>query len=545
VNGDQDADELQVAIQRLSLWEMLTNPYRTMQGFIEFFLAWLFTRQWLAVLGLLPVILLLVTLGGLLLCGWLVDKNTLVTRYASWVEAELKEDREVTDSAAPAATDALMKVEGVSPFGELLLRRVLQLENSDSRSRYLVALQIGNRGRRGQARQLMRQLAPERNRGFAPAHAWLAIDRLLQGQVRDQAARTVLLNDLEVAATWQGTGTKLREVLAELLESEGRIGDAIKVLQAAAESDSGAWVKLVAVANRNGRKQPAEDAAQKAKALFNRRIVEQTATSLDFVQLASLLVLELNPDEAIRQLKIGLNQFPTERILNLTLSECYRVKFIMSYKETAQGIDCEIEYLDEALKADPTNLAVSEEVAKLMAKGGIASPALAAALDQQLAEDKSTTMTHLLLATRSLKENKLEAAIPYLEVALRKSPNAPVVLNNLALALARVSIDNVERSRELIARALRISGPNAELLDSQGEILMLAGDYVGAIASFESAIELDGKRIAPRKRLIVAYEKAGLKDLVPLQEEKVRKLEAELEASPSRAAPTDPTPPIP
>ncbi len=73
------------------------------------------------------------------------------------------------------------------------------------------------------------------------------------------------MNDLENAVTWNGTGTQLREILAGLLENEGRVGDAIKVLKESTVADSNAWVPLIAVSLRNGRKQPADEAKLHAK----------------------------------------------------------------------------------------------------------------------------------------------------------------------------------------------------------------------------------------------------------------------------------------
>ncbi len=517
-------------VQGSHLLDMFSNPFRTAQGCIEYCLAWLFTRTWRVVLGFLPVLLLLSTLAAMAIYGWSIDDRKLVSRYAQWSEAELNSAVSQSYAATSKAGEAgsLMKMEEVSPFGELLLRRILQLEKSDSRSRYLVALQIGNRGRCGQARQIMRQLAPSESDGFAPAHAWLAIDRLQQGSIIEVASRATLMHDLEIAATWSGTGSQLRVLLADLLEKEGRVGEAIKALQLATEVDSSSWIPLVAVSQRNGRKQPAQEASTKAKAIFTDRIKQHKATALDYINLARLWILESQHDEAIKQVGLGLRQFPEERGLRWVLSECYRVKFLSTYRETPTGIECNLAFLDEALKADPTNLAVGEEVAKLLVRGGNASQSLIKALETQLAEGRATTMTHLMLATRSLKADDFQAAIPHLEVALRNAPNAPIVLNNLALALVRVSSDNASRSRELIDRALRISGPDAEMFDSQGEIRMFAKDYVGAVESFESAIGLDGKRILTRKRLIEAYAKAGLKDMIPVQAAKVKQLEQAL-----------------
>jgi tetratricopeptide (TPR) repeat protein len=541
---DSEHEAEDVVAQQSQLSEILTNPFRTAQGIIEYSLAWFYTRHLSALLGFLPALLIVLPLTGLALYGWSMDRDTLVTRYAKWSDAELNAGDKKADETANPQAHALMQVEGVSKFGELLLNRLLQLEKSDTRSRFLVAQQIGNRGRRGQARQLMRQIAPERNNGFAPAHAWLAIDRILQGPLRDKASETVLLNDLEVAASWSGTGTRLREILANLLENTGRIGDAIKVLQATAEMDANVWVRVVEVALKNGRKQPAEDASKKAKAIFTQKMVEQTATEMDFINMARLWALEQNPDEAIKQTLVGLQLLPESRNLRLVLSECYRVKFLTTLKETQEGFQCNMEYLNEALKADPTNPNVSEEVAKLMARGGDVSPTLKLAMEQQLADGKATTMTHLMLATHWLKKSDFARAIPHLEVANRKSPNMPVVLNNLALALVRLSPDNVNSAKDLIDQAIKYNRPHAELFDSQGEIRMLAGDYVGAVESLETAIGLDDQRLNTRKRLIEAYEKAGLKDMIEIQMQKIREIEALQGASEgqnkSPAAPAQP-----
>ena len=517
-------DEADDAIaQQSQLLGMLTHPFRTAQGMIEYFLAWLYTREWSAIVVFLPALLIVLTLSGLTIYGWSVSKSTLVTRYAKWSDEELNKN---SDKATNPQPDELMKVEGVSKFGEILLNRLLQLENSDTRSRYLVAQQIGNRGRRGQSRQLMRQIAPERSSGFPPAHAWLAIDKILQGPIKDEASEIILLNDLQVAATWPGTGTRLREILASLLDNKNRPGDAIKVLQAAAETDPNVWIRVVEVALKNGRKQPAEDASKKAKAIFGQRISDHTATEIDYINLARLWALEQNPDEAIKQTLLGVQKFPEDRTLRLVLSECYRVKFLSTLKETESGFQCNMEFLDEAMKADPTNPNVSEEVAKLMARGGEVSPTLKLAMEKQLADGKATTMTHLMLATHWLKKNDFATAIPHLEVANRKSPNMPVVLNNLALAMLRLSPNNAQAAKEIIDRAVGISRPHPELFDSQGEIRMAIGDYVGAVASLETAIGLDEKRINTRKRLIEAYEKAGLKDMIEVQMNKIRELEA-------------------
>ena len=68
---------------------------------------------------------------------------------------------------------------------------------------------------------------------------------------------------------------------------------------------------------------------------------------------------------------------------------------------------------------------------------------------------------------------------------------------------------------------------------------MAAGDFVGAVESFESAIGLDGKRIGSRKRLIEAYQMAGMKDMISVQAQKIREIEAAEKRTPEPSLPAN------
>ncbi len=43
------------------LADLLSHPFRSLQGLLEFAMAWLFTREWKAVAGFSPVLLLVLT----------------------------------------------------------------------------------------------------------------------------------------------------------------------------------------------------------------------------------------------------------------------------------------------------------------------------------------------------------------------------------------------------------------------------------------------------------------------------------------------------
>lgn len=501
-------------------WDMLMHPYRSTQAVIEYLSAWCFTRQLNCLIWLLVPGVVMLALSGLILYGLYLRWGTLTENYTNMVDQELK----LSDTGG-AAESPLLSEQNISPFGELLLRRLVQLENSDTRARYFVALQFGRRGRIGQARQMMRNIAPKDGHGVPQAHAWLALDTITRGIVRDQPERLTLINDLKNAVTWSGTGPAMYGVLADLLEVEGRAAEAIDILGKAEKSDPALLVRLTALAIRNGYKPEAEKASNTAKQLLKQRLVSHTVSELDFIQTAQLWLLEDQPDNAVKVITDGQKRFPESRALARLLSESYRSKYVKTVRKTSAGMECDIDLLDTAHRADSSNPAVVEEVARLLSLGRDASPNLMAALDRQLVEGQATTLTHLLVANRLLSKDDLAAAIPHLEVALRQAPDSTIVLNNLALALARHSKDALPRAKTMIDRAVQIAGPNAELLDSQGEIRMMAGDYVGAVQSLESAVGLDGERISIRKRLLEAYNQAGMKDMAVVQQQVIDKLQ--------------------
>jgi tetratricopeptide (TPR) repeat protein len=510
--------------------DMLLHPFRTMQGIFEYISAWFFTRKITALLPAIPVLIVIPSIFGLAFYGWLQDRETTSQRYAQLVDEEFKRSDKLAAKDAKSEQDPIFRHDEdlapkqISPYAEMLMRRLIQNDSTDQRWRYLIATQFGQRKRLGQARQMMRKMAPLGTRGFSPAHAWLAVDTISRNGVRDRADLLELINDLEVAQSWSGTGPALHSLLAELLEKEGRVAEAIKVLESYSANEPNLLIQLVGIAQRQGRGQLADETAAQATKLLLSRMAEPRSADVDHINYVRLCLMMKSYDQAARQSIDSMKRFPESMAFPRLLSEAYRLKYLTTVNTAGNGIQCDMDLLDAALKADPTNPSVTEEVAKLLALGSSASANLTQALARQLDEGKATTMTHLLLANGALRESKLEEAIPHLEVAARQAPNSPIVLNNLAVALARHSKVNYQRARQLIDRAVAIAGPDPELLDSQGEIRLLSEDYVGAVQSLEAAIGVDGKRIKTREKLMVAYDKAGLKDMVTAQRKQIEKL---------------------
>jgi hypothetical protein len=547
---------------------ILSRPHLLLQGTVEYFLAWIFTRRWWSLFWIHSAwIVLLTAVVGLVGYGAFLSRQTLGDRYSDWVEEELPEVLRSSDENAPSpsapsqpasaiassATDGQQAssdgdnpeangssgspsadgqttdtdAESVSQYGDLLLRRLLQLQDSNSRITYLVAAQLARQQRLAQARQLMRRIAPVPEGGFIPAHHWLAGDQLSNLQIRTAEDRERLLKDLALAVRWPGCHPALRSFYSQLLESQGDVPQAMAVLEQAAQDESNIDAKLgiARLAAKHGERARLERVSAEIKEEIRRRVEAETADSLDWARLANLWLIEQQPAQARKAAESGLKKDPEHPQLRRLLSESYRMEYLMSIQQDGGKTKLKLGLLDAALKSDPSNPSVGVEIARLMNLGQDTTPELQEALEKQLAAGQATALTHILLANRQLVNGDLKAAAPHLELALRQAPNSPTVMNNLALVLARTN-QQLDRALELANAAVGAIPGNPEFRDTLGEVRHTTGDQLGAIDSYEAAIGIDGSRVGTRRKLIALYRELGMQDMADVQEAALRTLQA-------------------
>ena len=111
------------------------------------------------------------------------------------------------------------------------------------------------------------------------------------------------------------------------------------------------------------------------------------------------------------------------------------------------------------------------------------------------------------IGTIRLQQQNYAEAIRLLTQALKVQPDRIRALNNLAMSYAAID-GKAKLGIPPINRAIEISPVNAELYDTQGVVLMKAGDLAGARAAFEKALEIEDD---PRFRfhLIMVLQRMG------------------------------------
>lgn len=567
--------------------KLLCDPKQFFWGLFELIVAWLITRNWLRMALCIPLVLVASYMYGSSLIVFWKGESQLASEYwkaidtsvpqelssSSVLDQGTQSDRESqTDQGSraniaataekPNATTDLVSQESISNNVSQLLLKVLEIDSSSSRAIYLIASSIAQSGKIAQARMLMRNLAPENEKGYGPAHAWLAADRIRNLGISNEREKVALSFDLAEARKWSGHQPLLMVAYADLLIREQKIDDAIDVLREAGLKDSRLKVRLALLAKRSGRQPLFDSVKNDLSQSVMGRVDSGTASEQDFIDLITMHVIEQNDVEAIKLAQRGLQQFPSSAQLRRALSNSFMLAFEIASSKGDTG-DNKIAILDKAMRADPANPAVMERIADLLSRGKLTDETFLSFLREQLASNKGTAVTHLLLAVGHLKQNELDKALVHLEVAHGLSPNNPIILNNLALCIARTKPEQIPQARKLIEMAIRVAGRDAEILDTYGEILALMSENSAAIRAFEAALAVNENRPSTRKKLADAYNRASMPEMANAVIQKGRELMRSTgrdadpneksssdssdskEILPNQAAPSDKNDPIP
>jgi tetratricopeptide (TPR) repeat protein len=262
------------------------------------------------------------------------------------------------------------------------------------------------------------------------------------------------------------------------------------------------------------------------------------------MELATLYVDLNRIDEAEGLLFDGLEGAERPPEFARAQSEFYVLKYLRSVRVNGSEAKIELGLLDRALRLDPTNPRVAEEVAGLAAAGVQgAGEDLIASLKEFLASGTATTGTHALLAETYIAKGELAQAIPHLEQVVARVPTSGNYLNNLAYCLAVAQPERLADAVQYSERAIAASQKsNAEFYDTYAMILDLAGQQTQAITAIELAIERQLTAPQLRDRAAEIYRKAGNEEMAQLHEAKSESLRAEIEKAKAAASTPSDTP---
>ncbi len=489
---------------------------------IEFILAFLKSRRWWRLLlqgGLLCILPLLV--GSFVLYGASIPVESLGNRYIGSVESEVDKRLAAIESGeADAAAEMDSKL-------RISLERILQLGESNERVSYIVARQLASQGRVETAARKMREIAPANGAGFAPAHAWLAqFERARFDNTKEMAE--ILLNDLTVANNaLSAINPVLTDMQATLLVSFGRANEALDILSFRAQQEPILYAKVADLSALQNDRATLRDAIGKTREFMKTAYAGVDPDEAYYVQHSKLEDYENDLEGVLMFSKKGIEDFPESALLRRYLSNGLLLKFNRVQSNPDEG-EPGRDYLQEAYSADPTNPAVTVQIAQAIAQGENTGEELRKALEKQLEDGTASGAAYLILGNSRLGNGDMETGINYLENALEVFPDAPIILNNLAYAMLQLEPPKIDEALANVEKALTFSDIppafKASILDTQGEALALKGDILGAIESYEKAIQEYPAKLSSREKLVQLYNAKGMTKMAEVQQERIDEL---------------------
>jgi tetratricopeptide (TPR) repeat protein len=409
---------------------------------------------------------------------------------------------------------------------ELLTRRILEGEPDSQLAHYRLGLVYTLQDQSEKAISHLQELASGRFGAMPSANDWIAKDQIVRRAKGESIELDEVIKNIQKARAWPKVDHRLLVGLASLLAGQGKSQDAVDVLKQAVSLQPELIVELTRLYQSIGHEDFLET-AKSAEEFFLKRIGIPSEQEVDRMSVAEVRVLLGQLEQAEAILLEGFERGIGGERMRLQLSEIQFRIYLASIKKLDSGeFSADLSLLEKAAATDPSNPNISSGVARLIALKIQPTAELLNTLKQQIKSGTTSVAAHLSLGEGYFGIGRVKDAQEHWELALKGDPNSVVGLNNLALSLAQMQPPNLERAMELAARAHAIAPQNPSVLDTFGEILLIADRPKEAVNKLELAIRYDNERIGTRKKLVTAYQAAGLNDMANAQSAVIEQIES-------------------
>ena len=532
------------------IFKVVRSPIEVLGGLLDAARGWKFSRSWRSLLLNLPAAVFIA--GVYIVYGFsrfhtadgemqrflvesekICSTSTLEKACDQLIEPDFC--REI--GLAPPEADpksAIVTTELTKKQVELLCKRILSIEADNQTAHYRLGLIYFINGNPQAATDEMRLLAEGKNYDFPKANAWLAKSSISSGAYLDEKLLPQWTANIAKAVAWKNGDVRLMQIYSRRLELAGETQKAIVVAQKAAVIQPELNLDLARLYARVGNQQGLRECAYAVEEYFGRKLNTSQEEDKDRLAIAEVLKLMGKPDLASTVLTEGLLNKPDRPLLRRELSEIQLKLYIESIAQQPDGkFRADLALLETAAETAPDNPSISVEIAKLLPMRIQSTKKLVDVLEKQIHEDTVGVQAYMFLADGHFDSGNIKEAIRNWEVALQKDSRNTTAMNNLAVALARSNPANLDRPFELLSMALSLAPSSPEVLDSLGDVLMIANRPKEAINKYELAIRQDKSRLSTRKKMVDAYKAIGMEDEALAQSKVIQSMieAAEIEKS--------------
>jgi tetratricopeptide (TPR) repeat protein len=469
-----------------------------------FTVQWWRTRRWFSLLRGLPAILC--ALAFLAIGPWYAGTST-----GEWAGTYER-----------AGNAALERGDWQSAM--VYFRRSVLLSGDSMTAGYGLALTVERQGDVANARNLMLRIAPESQPGYPPAHLWLARTLMRQKTPLGPRDLDVLEHHLQQALRYAPQAAESRAGLARLYELRGKTDRAIEQLVHVVAQRPALNLTLARLYVQAGDSANAHRAAFRAGEHFQVRALAESGRSEDRLFWAASLVLQERYEDAEEVLNVGLAGPDPQPFRNALVTLYLRWLGTVTASDEPDA-SLQLQLLERVLEHDPSNQKAMVILCNLAIRQEASTDQAAELLNQLLQRDAAPPFILIGLGISALHHGESELALRYFRQNLQHNPQLPILLNNLAWALAHQNEAQLELAVQLGEAALQLA-EHPEFRDTLGTILAKLGRAEQAVEQLEIALRGLPPRAEIYERLGDLYQQLGRADLAAEHHRQAAKLEA-------------------
>ncbi len=455
------------------------------------------------------------------------------------------------DKGIPVEDERVQKIYRLRDARLVYLEKLISLDSQNDDYRYRLALIAGQKGDMEKCRALMKSVAGDEIPGNPRAHLWRAHD-LMRRRVRTRSELikylTAALQQVKLCLVRDTGNLDARFIKAQLLSKTGRYREARTDFEELFEKYPRFYQQIVEL---NGLLEETNnnanfiDAAEKR---FLDRISDSSreydpswslnwsnyVKCLYFQKKYSVAVEKLSDAELVQSRMAKRGDSPEASSRHVFVKQLLTTSYTRWADSIGQAGEISIDQerqqlglLKKALQYDLQNATALKLIARISAGDTELAAEAKSIYDPEEFQDDAPPAVLNEIGSRALIARDYEKAIRYFEWAKKKSPNEPMILNNLAWTYLVCENQNPDRALTLVDQAIvrlqKISDREqrgelaSHFFDTRGKALLQMDRKTEAATAFERALEWRPENTKIIKSLIQCYQGSDDRQVQVLQ----------------------------
>ena len=413
----------------------------------------------------------------------------------------------------------------------IFLEKLISLNTAEPEYKFKLAKALlEKQDTQGRGLAMLRTISPADEPGHIEGHVFLA-QYYLNTRTSNRAEAfenlKLALAHCDLCLRRDKTNITAMQIKGRLLNARGRYADAYQVFEELFKTNPNYFEALVDINQKLDLNDRNTEIINRAIDSFddslnnNEKLTDAERVRI-FQQLSKCYVARKDFEKIETRLleEIDFQSGPKDRGKKVwaehLLANVYG-SWLAEYPMTPDNYVDRLGLLEKAYVYNPKNDRILRELVRM---GGLDVPAVAAAAREIYDPTTHTDAPALVLnelGAQSLARSEYDRALRYFELARKKTPQSPQILNNLAFTYLIGGTPNPKRALKLIDEALRYL-PNTpanqeyrtHFHDTRGKALLQMGRVSEAVAEFEFALRTRSNNEDILESLITCYNELGL-----------------------------------